>query len=76
MDNTTTLTLIFHRDTLEVEINAPEMPLDFGISLLERAKRVLEAQEKLVIAQQMGAVAAQVRDNADRTKRVISNLKM
>lgn len=68
--------LTFHTDTYELDIDAPELSLDFVLSIIERAKRMLDHQERIVVAQQMGAVAAQARDNEARTKRVISNLKM
>jgi hypothetical protein len=47
------LTLTFHLDTFELDIDAPSLPVDFAISLLDRAKRLLENHEKMAIAQQM-----------------------
>lgn len=51
------LTLTFHLDTLELDVDAPTLSLDFAISLLMRAQRLLENQEKMLIAQQVRAVA-------------------
>ena len=50
-----TLVLTFHLDTLELDIDAPALSPDFAISLLERAKRLLEAREKMTMAQQLRA---------------------
>jgi hypothetical protein len=50
-----TLLLTFHLDTLELDIDAPTLSPDFAISLLERAKRLLEAREKMTMAQQLRA---------------------
>lgn len=47
------LVLIFHLDTLELDIDAPELSMDFCLSMLDRAVRMLERQEKLDIATQM-----------------------
>lgn len=47
------LTLTFHLDTLELDIDAPELSMDFCLSMLDRAVRMLERQEKLDIATQM-----------------------
>ncbi len=46
-----TLLLTFHLDTLELDIEAPTLPPDFAISLLDRAKRLLEVREKMQMAQ-------------------------
>lgn len=51
------LTLTFHLDTMELDVDGPTLSLDFAISLLDRAKRLLENQEKIVIAQQLRAAA-------------------
>jgi hypothetical protein len=50
-----TLLLTFHLDTLELDIDAPKISIDFAISLLDRAKRLLEMKEKLEMAQQLRA---------------------
>ena len=47
-----TLLLTFHLDTLELDIDAPAISIDFALSLLDRAKRLLEAKEKFMMAQQ------------------------
>lgn len=59
-------------DTYELSIDAPELPLDFAMSLVERAKRALENQEKIVVAQQLRQMAA----DQERTKSVVSRIKM
>lgn len=71
MENKTIL-IIFHPDTLELEIEAPELPMDFAMSMLERAKRALENQEKIALAQLMRHSAAE----QERTEKVISRIKM
>lgn len=48
MDNPTII-ITFHRDSLQMDISAREMPMDFAISLLERAKRQCENLEKVQI---------------------------
>jgi hypothetical protein len=50
-----TLLLTFHLDTLELDIDAPDISIDFAISLLDRAKRLLEAKEKITLAQHLRA---------------------
>ena len=67
-----TLMLTFHLDTLELDIASPTLTLDFAISLLDRAKRMLEVQEKLLIAQQVRAQA----ENQERTHRVLRSVKL
>jgi hypothetical protein len=71
-----TMLLTFHPDTLELDIDAPNMSLDFGISLLERAKRLLEHQEKITVVQQAAATARADAANQDRTKEVLSRIKL
>ena len=67
-----TLMLTFHLDTLELDIDSPTLTLDFAISLLDRAKRMLEVQEKLLIAQQVRAQG----ENQERTHRVLRSVKL
>jgi len=67
-----TLLLTFHLDTLELDIDSPTLTLDFAISLLDRAKRMLEVQEKLLIAQQVRAQG----ENQERTHRVLRSVKL
>jgi hypothetical protein len=67
-----TLALTFHLDTMELDIDCPQMSLDFAMSLLYRAQRILEAQEKIMIAQQVRAVAV----NELRTNNVLRNVKL
>jgi hypothetical protein len=71
-----TMLLTFHPDTLELDIDAPNMSLDFGISMLERAKRLLEHQEKITVVQQAAAIARADAANQDRTKEVLSRIKL
>jgi hypothetical protein len=79
MENPTIL-ITFHPDTLELDIDAPELALDIVISFLQRAMRQCENAEKIVVAQQ---VSAAVRDaqigaamNEQRTKSVLSKIKL
>lgn len=71
-----TLTLTLHLDTLEMDIDAPEISLDFALSMIERAKRILDHQERVVVAQQMAQGVRAAQSNEERTRKVISNLKM
>lgn len=41
------LTLTFHLDTMEMDVDAPTLSIEFAISMLDRAKRLLEAKEKV-----------------------------
>jgi hypothetical protein len=68
-----TMLLTFHPDTLELDIDAPDMTLDFGIALLQRAKHLLEFQEKLLLAK---LVREQDVANEIRTNDVIRKLKL
>lgn len=79
MENTT-IQITFHPDTMELDVDAPELALDVVISFLQRALRQCENAEKIVVAQQ---VSAAVRDaalnasvNEQRTRSVLSKLKM
>lgn len=67
-----TLILTFHLETLELDIDAPALSLDFAISLLDRAKHLLENQEKIIIAQQLRAIAG----NESRTSEVLNRIKL
>jgi hypothetical protein len=75
MDNPTVM-LTLHMDTLELDIDAPELSLDVVISLIERAKRMLENQEKIVVAHQISAGVRAMDENAQRTHQVMSKIKM
>ena len=75
MDNPTVM-LTLHMDTLELDIDAPELSLDVVISLIERAKRMLENQEKIVVAHQISAGVRVMAENAQRTHQVMSKIKM
>jgi transposase-like protein len=79
-----TIIITFHPDTLELDLDAPQLSLDTVISFLQRALRQCENAEKIVVAQQ---VTAAVRDlntkvamseavNEARTKGVLSRLKI
>jgi hypothetical protein len=67
-----TLLLTFHLDTLELDIDAPALSIDFALSLLDRAKRLLENQEKIVLTQQLRAMAG----NESRTSEVLNRIKL
>lgn len=79
MENTT-IQITFHPDTMELDVDAPELALDVVISFLQRALRQCENAEKIMVAQQ---VTAAVRDlnnsaivNEQRTRSVLTKLKM
>ena len=71
-----TILITFKPDTLEMNIDAPDLTLDVVISFLERALRQCENSEKVVIAQQVSQAVREVTTNAQRTRSVLSNLKM
>jgi hypothetical protein len=71
-----TMLLTFHPDTLELNIDAPNMSLDFGISMLERAKRLLEHQERAIVATQISQGVREEELNRDRAKKVLSRIKL
>ena len=75
MDNPTVM-LTLHMDTLELDFDGPELSLDVVISLIERAKRMLENQEKIVVAHQISAGVRVMAENAQRTHQVMSKIKM
>ena len=79
MENVTVI-LTYHPDTLELDLDAPTLPLDVVISFLQRALRQCENAEKIVVAQQVSAAVAQARVSAAmdaaRTKDVLSKFKM
>jgi hypothetical protein len=70
------MVIVFNRESLEISIDAPDMSLDFGLSLLERAKRVLEAQEKIVLTQKAIAVSRAEAQNELRSKAVLDRIKL
>lgn len=75
MENKTIL-ITFHPDTLELDVDAPELALDVVISFLQRAMRQCENAEKVVVAQQVSAAVRDAANNHHRTLSVLSNLKM
>jgi hypothetical protein len=70
------MVIVFNRESLEISIDAPDMSLDFGLSLLERAKRILEAQEKIVLTQKAIAVSRAEAQNELRSKAVLDRIKL
>lgn len=50
-----TLLLTFHLDTLELDIDAPDISIEFALSLLGWAGRLLETKQKLQMAQHLRA---------------------
>ena len=70
------MVIVFNRESLEISIDAPDMSLDFGLSLLERAKRILEAQEKIVLTQKAIAVSRADAQNELRSKAVLDRIKL
>jgi hypothetical protein len=74
--NNPTMIITFDRESLEISIDAPEISLDFGISLLDRAKRVLEAQEKIVLMQKAAAQSRIDAMNEAKTGRILDRVKL
>jgi hypothetical protein len=66
----------FNSDTLEMNIDAPELTLDVVISFIQRALRQCENSEKVLVAQQVSQAVRQGVNDAQRTRSVLSNLKM
>ncbi len=68
--------LTFRLDSYDLDIDAPELTLDFVISLIDRAKRMLEEQQKIVTAHQISAGVRQLAADAQRTEKVLSRVKL
>ena len=68
--------LTFNPDTLELDVDAPELGLDVVISFLQRALRQCENAEKVLVAQQVSTAVRDAAHNEQRTRSVLSNLKM
>lgn len=75
MENPTVI-LTLHMDTLELDVDAPELALDVVISLIDRAKRALKNQEKIVIAHQISSGVRALAENQNRTEKVLSRIKL
>lgn len=70
-----TVTLRLDKD-YELDIAAPELSLDFVLSLLDRAKRILEVHEKLAVANQIQANIRAVDGDRERTMQVMKRVKL
>lgn len=66
----------FDPETMEMNVDAPTLALDVVISFLQRALRQCENAEKIVVAQQMSTAVREVATNENRTKRILSTIKM
>ncbi len=75
MENSTII-ITYHKDTLEMDVDAPELALDIVISFLQRALRQCENSEKIVVAQQVNAAIRGDAMNQMRTKEVLSRIKL
>lgn len=75
MENPTVI-LTLHMDTLELDIDAPELSLDIVMSLIDRAKHMLENQEKILIAHQISAGVREAAMNQQRTAKVLDRIKL
>jgi hypothetical protein len=71
-----TILITFNPQTLEMNIDAPELTLDVVISFIQRALRQCENSEKVLVAQQVSQAVRQGVNDAQRTRSVLSNLKM
>jgi len=76
MEENPTMVIVFDRKTLEISIDAPDMSLDFGLSILERAKRILEAQEKIALTQKAAAAVRAEAQNEFRAQAVVDRIKL
>jgi transposase-like protein len=70
------ITVTFDPETMDMNVDAPTLALDVVISFLQRALRQCENAEKVVVAQQVSAAVREVATNENRTKKILSNLKM
>jgi hypothetical protein len=75
MDNPKVV-LTFRLDTYDLDIDAPDLSLDFVMSIIERAKRMLEVQEKIMVAHQISQGVRAIAANEEHTKRVLSKVKL
>jgi hypothetical protein len=75
MDNPTVI-LTFNKETFLVNLDAPDLPLDFVMSILKDALRQCENLEKITIAQQVGTAARAAVVNQERTSRVLDRIKL
>lgn len=75
-----TILISLNPETMELDIEAPELTLGVAISLVQRAMRQLENMEKVEVAKQVSAAVREIASNdvlnKERTRRVLSNLKM
>lgn len=71
-----TVILTLHSDTLELDLDCPELPLDVVISLLQRAMRACENQEKIVMAGHLAQASREASASVDRTHKVLSRIKL
>lgn len=60
------LTLEFNPETYELHINAPDLELDFVLSLIDRAQRELEEQVRIRTAR---TISMYVRTDINQVKR-------
>lgn len=74
--STVTVTLTLNTDTYELDIQGDAIPLDFALSIIKRACRRLEQQEKIIIVQQMGQAQAQAVSDHHRTEGVMRKIKL
>jgi hypothetical protein len=76
-ENVVRIELVQHLDgNYDLDINAPEINIEYALSIIERAKRLLENHLELLLAQQKIAQARGDIHNEARTRKILSNLKM
>lgn len=51
MEKAVAVVLKFNTETFELDVDAPDLQLEFVLSLVDRARRMLEEQQKIVTAQ-------------------------
>lgn len=71
-----TVLLTLNRENLELDILAPDLSLDVVISLMERARRALENQEKILVAHQVSQSVREAAANQQHAERVLSRVKL
>ncbi len=75
MDNPK-IVLNFDLATYLVSVEAPDLPIDFVMSMLKDALRQCENTEKIMVASQVGMAAAKARADEARTGQVLRNVKL
>ena len=68
--------LKFNTETFELDVDAPDLSLDFVLSLVDRAQRILEEQVKIATGRQISQAVRTDAANVQRTEQVLSQVKL